>query len=87
MPPTCSSGGIGRHVGFKIQCFSACGFDSRLEYKTLVNHLIFKGNFHLHTQVTGLFLDAQKKEDIINFLKTLTDDVYLNNEEYKNSFE
>ena len=29
----CSSGGIGRHAGFKIQCFTACGFDSRLEYK------------------------------------------------------
>ena len=41
----------------------------------------------LHTQSTGLFLDAQKKEDIINFLKTLTDDVYLNNEEYKDPFE
>ena len=55
--------------------------------KALVNHLIFKGYFDLHTQATGLFLDAQKKEDIINFLKTLTNDVYLNNEEYKNSFE
>ena len=58
-----------------------------LSTKALVNHLIFKGYFDLHTQATGLFLDAQKKGYIINFLKTLTNDVYLNNEEYKNSFE
>ena len=29
----CSSGGIGRRAGFKIQFFRKCGFDSRLEYK------------------------------------------------------
>ncbi len=28
----CLSGGIGRHVGFKIQCFTACRFDSGLRY-------------------------------------------------------
>ena len=35
----------------------------------------------------GLFLDDQDKTDLINFLKTLTDHSFLNNEEYKNPFE
>ena len=39
-----------------------------------------------YTRPTGLFLDAQDKEDLINFLKTLTDDTYLNNSEYTDPF-
>ncbi|MDX1444998.1 cytochrome-c peroxidase [Lishizhenia sp.] len=38
----------------------------------------------LGTTSTGLMLDAQEKQDLINFLKTLTDDTFLNNPEYKN---
>ncbi|SFT55011.1 Methanobactin biosynthesis cassette protein MbnH [Lishizhenia tianjinensis] len=38
----------------------------------------------LGTTATGLMLDAQEKEDLINFLKTLTDYTYLNNPEYSN---
>jgi cytochrome c peroxidase len=40
----------------------------------------------LNTKDTGLFLTDQDKEDLINFLKTLTDDTFLNNEEYKSPF-
>ena len=38
------------------------------------------------TTVTGLMLDATEKTDLINFLKTLTDDSYLNNPDYKSPF-
>ena len=38
------------------------------------------------TTGTGLMLDATEKADLINFLKTLTDDSYLNNPEYKSPF-
>lgn len=40
----------------------------------------------LNTKATGLMLTEQDKEDLINFLKTLTDYEYLNNEEYKSPF-
>ncbi len=40
----------------------------------------------LNTKDTGLFLTEQDKEDLINFLKTLTDNTFLNNEEYKSPF-
>lgn len=40
----------------------------------------------LNTKDTGLFLTEQDKQDLINFLKTLTDDTFLNNEEYKSPF-
>lgn len=40
----------------------------------------------LNTMATGLFLDDQDKEDLINFLKTLTDDVYLNDSRYSSPF-
>lgn len=40
----------------------------------------------LHTQETGLMLNAQNKQDLVNFLKTLTDEEYLNKEEYKTPF-
>jgi cytochrome c peroxidase len=40
----------------------------------------------LNTKDTGLFLTDQDKEDLINFLKTLTDDTFLNNEAYKTPF-
>ena len=40
----------------------------------------------LYTKETGLFLTDQDKGDLINFLRTLTDDVFLNNEEYKTPF-
>jgi len=36
----------------------------------------------LGTTSTGLMLDAQEKQDLINFLKTLTDQRYLENPEY-----
>ncbi|HMQ50110.1 MAG TPA: cytochrome c peroxidase [Saprospiraceae bacterium] len=39
-----------------------------------------------NTQQTGLFLTNQDKQDLINFLKTLTDDVFLNNEAYQSPF-
>ncbi|MCH2234394.1 MAG: cytochrome-c peroxidase [Crocinitomicaceae bacterium] len=35
-----------------------------------------------NTESTGLMLDAQDKIDLVNFLKTLTDDTYLNNSDY-----
>ena len=38
----CSSGGIGRRAGFKIQFFRECGFDSHLEYKKPCKSLIYK---------------------------------------------
>jgi cytochrome c peroxidase len=38
------------------------------------------------TTSTGLMLDATEKADLINFLKTLTDDSYLNNPDYKSPF-
>ncbi len=38
-----SSGGIGRHVGLKIQWpLWPCGFKSRLEYQNPLNHLILR---------------------------------------------
>ena len=40
----------------------------------------------LNTKQTGLLLTPQDKQDLINFLKTLTDDTFLNNEEYKSPF-
>lgn len=40
----------------------------------------------LNTKDSGLFLDAQDKTDLINFLKTLTDDTFLNNPEYASPF-
>jgi len=40
----------------------------------------------LNTKDTGLLLTEQDKEDLINFLKTLTDEVFLNNEAYKSPF-
>jgi len=35
----------------------------------------------------GLHLDAQDKEDLINFLKCFTDTTFINNEEFSNPFE
>ncbi len=40
----------------------------------------------LNTTDTGLLLTEQDKQDLINFLHTLTDDVFLNNPEYKTPF-
>ena len=40
----------------------------------------------LATKEKGLFLDDQDKQDLIAFLKTLTDPVYLDNDEYKSPF-
>lgn len=40
----------------------------------------------LNTKDTGLFLTDQDKQDLVNFLKTLTDEVYLNNEKYQSPF-
>jgi len=40
----------------------------------------------LNTKDTGLFLTAQDKMDLVNFLKTLTDETFLNNEEYQSPF-
>jgi cytochrome c peroxidase len=40
----------------------------------------------LNTKETGLFLDEQDKQDLINFMKTLTDPVFLTNQEYANPF-
>ena len=40
----------------------------------------------MSTQQTGLLLTETNKLDIINFLKTLTDEVYLNNDDYKTPF-
>lgn len=39
-----------------------------------------------NTVATGLFLTAQDKQDLINFLKTLTDDVFLNEPAYETPF-
>ena len=41
----------------------------------------------LGTTATGLMLDAQEKEDLVNFLKTFTDETFLNNPEYKSPFK
>jgi cytochrome c peroxidase len=41
----------------------------------------------LNTRSTGLLLSEQDKADLINFLKTLTDYTFLENEEYKSPFE
>lgn len=40
----------------------------------------------LNTQSSGLMLTAQDKQDLLNFLKTLTDDTFLNNSEYASPF-
>jgi cytochrome c peroxidase len=40
----------------------------------------------MNTQQTGLMLTQTDKIDIINFLRTLTDEVYLNNDDYKTPF-
>ena len=40
----------------------------------------------LNTKQTGLLLSQQDKQDLVNFLKTLTDNTFLNNEEYKSPF-
>ena len=40
----------------------------------------------LNTIGTGLLLTTQDKEDLINFLKTLTDDVFVNVPSYKSPF-
>ncbi len=40
----------------------------------------------LGTQSTGLMLDAQEQEDLLNFLHTLTDYTYLNNPDYSTPF-
>ena len=39
-----------------------------------------------NTKDTGLYLTEQDKEDLINFLKTLTDEAFLTNEAYKSPF-
>ena len=43
LPSTCSSGGIGRRAGFKIQYFRMCGFKSRLEYSNPLYHIDLEG--------------------------------------------
>ncbi len=40
----------------------------------------------LNTKETGLFLTPQDKEDLINFMKTLTDERFLNEDAYKSPF-
>ncbi|MGK0390917.1 MAG: cytochrome c peroxidase [Maribacter sp.] len=40
----------------------------------------------LNTKETGLLLTEQDKQDLINFLHTLTDDTFLNNDDYKTPF-
>lgn len=40
----------------------------------------------LNTRDTGLFLTEQDKEDLINFLKTLTDETFLNEPAYQSPF-
>jgi cytochrome c peroxidase len=40
----------------------------------------------LNTKDTGLLLTDQGKQDLINFLKTLTDEVYLTDKRYKSPF-
>lgn len=41
----------------------------------------------LATEETGLFLDEQAKLDLLNFLKTLTDYSFINDERYSDPFE
>jgi len=41
----------------------------------------------LNTMETGLFLSVQDKQDLINFLHTLTDEEFLNNPEYHSPFQ
>lgn len=40
----------------------------------------------LNTKATGLFLTKQDKEDLVNFLKTLTDETFQHNPEYASPF-
>ena len=40
----------------------------------------------LNTKSTGLLLTEQDKKDLVNFLKTLTDDTFLNEPTYKSPF-
>ncbi len=40
----------------------------------------------LNTKETGLLLTEQDKTDLVNFLKTLTDRKFLNNDDYKSPF-
>jgi len=40
----------------------------------------------LNTKQTGLLLTVQDKADLLNFLKTLTDETFLTNPEYKSPF-
>lgn len=40
----------------------------------------------LNTMETGLFLSEEDKQDLINFLHTLTDETYLNNPAYQSPF-
>lgn len=40
----------------------------------------------INTKESGLFLDEQDKQDLINFMKTLTDEVFLNNPDYSDPF-
>jgi len=40
----------------------------------------------LNTKDSGLFLSAEDKQDLINFLHTLTDEVFLNNPDYTDPF-
>lgn len=39
-----------------------------------------------NTEETGLMLTAEDKVDLVNFLKTLTDETFLNNPEYEDPF-
>ncbi|MDA0973360.1 MAG: c-type cytochrome [Bacteroidetes bacterium] len=39
-----------------------------------------------NTEATGLMLTEEDKADLVNFLKTLTDDTFLNNSEYSDPF-
>jgi cytochrome c peroxidase len=39
-----------------------------------------------NTEATGLMLSEEDKADLVNFLKTLTDDTFLNNSEYSDPF-
>lgn len=40
----------------------------------------------INTMDSGLFLDAQGKADLVNFLKTLTDETFLTNPDYASPF-
>ncbi len=40
----------------------------------------------LNTKATGLFLNHDEKKDLINFLKTFTDETFLTNDAYKTPF-